>query len=106
MSIEDRIRQAQMVAGEETSVRIPRADDDNHHNAIKCPYCNPQRLALVDPSELIALRAALDELIYLKDMKEEVANLLAGDLFLAKRAEYLNRQPLAWAVARKLRGKT
>ena len=30
----------------------PLPDHDNHHNALKCPYCNPRRLVLVDPSEV------------------------------------------------------
>ena len=39
--------------------RAPLPDHDNHHNALRCPYCNPKQLALVDHAEIDRLRAAL-----------------------------------------------
>lgn len=35
---------------------------DNHHNALGCPHCNPQNLALVEPAALTEAQAAMEKL--------------------------------------------
>lgn len=79
--------------------RKPLPDHDNHHNALRCPYCNPRRMELIGPAEVERLRGALRELVALKDMKERLRQLHEmghGTDY----ADYRRRQPLAWAAAR------
>jgi hypothetical protein len=38
---------------------LPLRDHDNHHNALRCPYCNPKQLVLVDPAAITTLQAQL-----------------------------------------------
>ena len=68
--------------------------------------------ATENETELIALRAALDELIACRDLKEHIDKLCSSgerveinDL-RRLRLDYELRKPLAWAEARRLRGKT
>jgi hypothetical protein len=41
-------------------MNAPLPDHDNHHNALLCPYCNPERLVLARPGEVEVLRAKLE----------------------------------------------
>ncbi len=40
-------------------MNAPLPDHDNHHNALLCPYCNPERLVLARPGEVEVLQAKL-----------------------------------------------
>ena len=92
--------------------RLTYEHNPTHHQMIPVG-----RLCAQAANEIVALRAAMDELIALKNLKERYteANFVAvtkgdRDVALALKAEYeneyKNRQPLAWAEARRLRGKT
>ena len=45
----DALRAALAAQPAEPSMR-PLPDHDNHHNALKCPYCNPRGLKFAEPS--------------------------------------------------------
>lgn len=60
-------------------------------------------------TETDQLRAALDELLAVKDLRKKVREaFFNGDVDIACRLddEYDRREPLAWEVARRLREKT
>jgi hypothetical protein len=39
----------QKAMAEHLAVAAPHYEEDNHHNALACPYCNPKGLVLVEP---------------------------------------------------------
>jgi hypothetical protein len=113
-----------------TDSRAPLPDHDNHHNALRCPYCNPDRLVLVSPKDandycrvltalgmeeegdpvagIERLRAVLAELVALKDIKDKgllaAAESSDGSKHWRLQADYERRKPLAWAAAREALG--
>lgn len=82
---------------------VPRDHDNQMYDAKR----EAPRTTRDDATELIALRAAMDELIACKDMQDRYINAWMAPAESCRLiTEISRREPLAWAEARRLRGKT